>query len=247
MRRPGAGARAAACGRRSGLGRHGSSVHVVERQPFDQGVVHGLDGLAGLRAAGDIRLVRDHDQKQAERRQAVDRLSDAGQDLDLARVVRAGGARRRGRRSGSARRPGRGRPLAGVDVTRIDSHLVPTAFRAGVRDQQVPDHRLERLGVGGDVVGIDRRHDDAGVGHLGRVAAVPADDAADRGSDRPGVLQGRDQVRADVRSRSPPPTESTRTRSLSLRRLPRSHSTKTVSQPSSLVRAVSSETLSVGA
>ena len=48
-------------------------------------------------------------------------------------------------------------------------------------------------------------------------------------------------------SRLPPPTENTRIRSSGLSRLTRSHSTKTVAQPSSLVRAVSSETLSVGA
>ena len=49
------------------------------------------------------------------------------------------------------------------------------------------------------------------------------------------------------RSASPPPTESTRTASFELARLVRSQAAKTVSHPSSLVRAVSSETLSVGA
>jgi hypothetical protein len=48
-------------------------------------------------------------------------------------------------------------------------------------------------------------------------------------------------------SRSPPPTEKTRRPSSERRREPTSHSEKTVSHPSSLVRAVSSETLSVGA
>jgi len=47
-------------------------------------------------------------------------------------------------------------------------------------------------------------------------------------------------------SRLPPPTEKTRTASLSLIRDPLSHSLKVVSQPSSLARAVSSETLSMG-
>ena len=47
-------------------------------------------------------------------------------------------------------------------------------------------------------------------------------------------------------SRLPPPTENTNTASLSLARLVRSQAAKTVSQPSSLVRAVSSETLSTG-
>ena len=45
----------------------------------------------------------------------------------------------------------------------------------------------------------------------------------------------------------PPPTEKTKTASCALSRLIASHSRKMVCQPSSLVRAVSSETLSVGA
>ena len=44
----------------------------------------------------------------------------------------------------------------------------------------------------------------------------------------------------------PPPTEKTITASSALMRLPRSQLAKTVGQPSSLVRAVSSEMLSVG-
>src|SRR5436189_3472431 len=48
-------------------------------------------------------------------------------------------------------------------------------------------------------------------------------------------------------SRLPPPTDNTRTASFALSRLPLSHSAKTDGHPSSLVRAVSSETLSVGA
>src|SRR6188474_800385 len=48
-------------------------------------------------------------------------------------------------------------------------------------------------------------------------------------------------------SRLPPPTDNTRIASFPLSRLPLSHSAKTEGHPSSLVRAVSSETLSVGA
>ena len=47
--------------------------------------------------------------------------------------------------------------------------------------------------------------------------------------------------------RLPPPTERTKIRSFSFKRLPSSQLAKAVSQPSSLMRAVSSETLSVGA
>ena len=48
-------------------------------------------------------------------------------------------------------------------------------------------------------------------------------------------------------SRFPPPTEKIRMASLALPRLTLIHSENTVGQPSSLVRAVSSETVSVGA
>ena len=48
-------------------------------------------------------------------------------------------------------------------------------------------------------------------------------------------------------SRLPPPTENTNSASSLRSRLPFSQATNTVSQPSSLVRAVSSDTLSVGA
>ena len=48
-------------------------------------------------------------------------------------------------------------------------------------------------------------------------------------------------------SRLPPPTERMNRQSLLFSLLVRSHSTKTLAQPSSFVRAVSSETLSVGA
>src|SRR3972149_5838523 len=47
-------------------------------------------------------------------------------------------------------------------------------------------------------------------------------------------------------SRFPPPTEKTNTMSPAFSRLPLSHSTKTLAHPSSFVRAVSSDTLSVG-
>jgi hypothetical protein len=50
-----------------------------------------------------------------------------------------------------------------------------------------------------------------------------------------------------LRSRSPPPTEKTNRASSTPRREPSSQPENTVSQPSSLARAVSSDTLSVGA
>ena len=50
-----------------------------------------------------------------------------------------------------------------------------------------------------------------------------------------------------LRSASPPPTENTRIASFAFARLTSSQPVKIVSQPSSLARAVSSETLSTGA
>ena len=59
-----------------------------------------------------------------------------------------------------------------------------------MRDQQVPDDGLEGLTMRGDRVGIDRRHDDAGIGDLRRVAAVATDDANDRGAELLGRTAG---------------------------------------------------------
>ena len=81
-----------------------------------------------------------------------------------------------------------------------------------------------------------------------RVAAVAPDDADDLRADLPGVLQRRHQVRADVLLEvAAAHREHERCASSVRSRLPRSHSTNTLAQPSSLVRAVSSDTLSVGA
>src|SRR5262249_52564874 len=59
--------------------------------------------------------------------------------------------------------------------------------------------------------------------------------------------RARTRLTLTLRSRLPPPTEKTSTPSPWRTREPRSHSTKEESQPSSLIRAVSSLTLSVGA
>ena len=175
-------------------------------------------------------------------------LGDAREDLELLRAV-AGGIRAAVADHGALSTPSRSRKTARAAGPRssTDSHFVCVRLEPRVRDEQVPDDGLERLGVRRDVGGVDGRHDDAGVGHLGGVAAVPADDADDRRADLLGVLQGVTRFGLTFFSRLPPPTESTKIRSSGLSRLRRSHSTKTVAQPSSLVRAVSSETLSVGA
>ena len=117
-----------------------------------------------------------------------------------------------------------------------------------MRDEQVPDDGLKRLAVRCDGVRVDGGHDDAGVRDLCGVAAVTADDADDRRR-RPSwrTRSARTRFGLTFFSRSPPPTENTKTPSAARNRLPASHAANTVSHPSSLVRAVSSDTLSVGA
>ena len=63
---------------------------------------------------------------------------------------------------------------------------------------EVPDHGLEGFGVGGDIVGVYRRDDDAGIGLGGGVAAVFADDADDAGADLLGELDRGNETGGDV-------------------------------------------------
>src|SRR5258708_6987135 len=67
-----------------------------------------------------------------------------------------------------------------------------------MRDEQVPDDRLERFGVRSHVFGIHRRNDHAGVRHLGGVATISTDHADDPSADSSDVLERLDDVRADV-------------------------------------------------
>jgi len=97
------------------------------------------------------------------------------------------------------------------------------------------------------VLRVYRRHDDRRVGDLGRVAAVSPDEPANLTSDSLRESDGRDEVRTDVSLDVSPPSENTKTLSAELRRLTLSHSEEFVAHPSSLARAVSSLTLSVGA
>ena len=111
----------------------------------------------------------------------------------------------------------------------------------------MPDDRLKCLAMGSYQGGIDHRDQYDGVRDLARVAAVSPDDPKYAKSTLQGFVQRLDQVRTDIALRSPPPTERTRSASLSFARLVLSQAAKTPAQPSSFVRAVSSETLSVGA
>lgn len=55
-------------------------------------------------------------------------------------------------------------------------------FHIGMRDEEMPDHGLKSFRVRGNVVGIDRGHNYAGVGLRGSIAAVFADDPYDMSS-----------------------------------------------------------------
>ena len=77
--------------------------------------------------------------------------------------------------------------------------------------------------------------------------AVAADDAVDRRADPLASSRARTRLGEMLRSVSPPPTEKTSSASSGRSRDTSSQAEKVVSQPSSLVRAVSSLTLSVGA
>jgi hypothetical protein len=99
--------------------------------------------------------------------------------------------------------------------------------------------------MGCDGFGIHHGHDQTDIRDLRRIAAIAADDTRDGRSNGLGVLQGLDEIRANILLEIST-AHRTRMASLAFSRLVFSHSTKIVAQPSSLVRAVSSETLSVG-
>ena len=67
-----------------------------------------------------------------------------------------------------------------------------------MRDEEMPDDRLERLGMWRHRFRIDGGHDHTGVGDLRRVSAVASDDADDLCADLHGKAQREDQIRADV-------------------------------------------------
>jgi hypothetical protein len=103
----------------------------------------------------------------------------------------------------------------------------------------MPDDGLHPFGKRGHPVGFDRRNDDHDIAVTRSIAAAPTDNSKDPGRTLFGVT-------LTLRSASPPPTEKISNASLSLSLLTSSQPANTVSQPSSLVRAVSSETLSIG-
>ena len=111
-------------------------------------------------------------------------------------------------------------------------------------DEAVPHHGLEGLRQRGDPVRIDRGNQDHHIAVLGGVAAISTHDPEHFRRTGLGKIDRLDDIRADI-ALGIAATDGI-DQSFSLSWLISSHPAKTVSQPSSLVRAVSSETLSTG-
>ena len=102
---------------------------------------------ARLVAARDVGLVGDDDQRIAGRFERASAPATLGKDLELRRRAPADTACRR---ATTARliTPSRSRKTARPAFAVVSiSHLVGRALELRVRHQQVPDDRLERLGV----------------------------------------------------------------------------------------------------
>ena len=67
-----------------------------------------------------------------------------------------------------------------------------------MRNPQMPNHSLERLGVRRDVCGIDCRDDNRHVGNLRCVSSVAAHDPKDRATSFLRELQCAHQIRTDI-------------------------------------------------
>ena len=115
-----------------------------------------------------------------------------------------------------------------------------------MRHQQMPYHGAQPLGVRGDPSLDEGRDDDHRIPDAG---GVPPSLPTTPPMKQPAVWAVSSALTMFPempRSRSPPPTEKTRRPSFAPRRDPSSQLLKEVSQPSSLIRAVNSDTLSTG-
>src|SRR6185295_16131402 len=68
----------------------------------------------------------------------------------------------------------------------------------GVRYQQVPDNSLKSFGMRSDPVRMDNRDEYAGIGQLGCIAAVAANNADDARARRFRIIERGDDIGADV-------------------------------------------------
>lgn len=116
-----------------------------------------------------------------------------------------------------------------------------------MRDQQVPDHGLEGLGMRRHVVRIDRRYDDDHVADLRRVASVTADHPEDARADFLRELQRTNQIGADILLDIAAADREDEDRAVRIEPADCEPLAEDDVPASPLVRAVSSETLSVGA
>lgn len=116
-----------------------------------------------------------------------------------------------------------------------------------MRYEAVPDDGLEGFRMGRNPALRNSGNDQNSVPDLRRKPAVAADDTEDFQVSLPGELLCSHDIDAHLFFSLPPPTEKTKTASPARALLPASQVAKTVSHPSSLVLAVSSNTLSVGA
>ena len=111
----------------------------------------------------------------------------------------------------------------------------------------MPDDCAQSFRVGRDSRVDQRRDDHAGIGYLCGETTVTTDDAKDAGANLARDLQAADQVDRYVAFLVTAADRKDQQRVAVTEAGTRSHAAKVVSQPSSFVRAVSSETLSVGA
>lgn len=90
----------------------------------------------------------------------------------------------------------RGGLSEGFDRDRLPLGLVHLEIR--VRDEQVPDDRLESFAVRRDVVGVNGRYDDACISDRSCEPAIFADDSDNPRADLAGKLQGGHEIWRDV-------------------------------------------------
>ena len=111
----------------------------------------------------------------------------------------------------------------------------------------MPDHRLERFGMRCDTLLRRSGNHDDDVAGLFRIAAVASDDAEHACVARLRFLHRRDDIGADIAFEIAAADRENQDGIARSDAADPQPSTNTLGQPSSLVRAESSETLSVGA
>ena len=113
-------------------------------------------------------------------------------------------------------------------------------------DEAMPDHGLEGLRQGGDPTRIDRWNQDDHIAVPGSIAAVATHDPEHFRRTGLGEIDRLDDIRADIALGIAATDGIDQDRVFLVELADFKPPAKTVSQPSSLVRAVSSETLSTG-